>query len=121
MIRRTPRSTLDRSSAASDVYKRQSLNRIYEEYGVDITDYSNAETERQLLEEDLEKHQDFIKINDLIKKLDLKYQEVITLKYFEQKSIKEIAIILNKKEGTVKSLLSRGVDKLKENFTRIKT
>src|SRR5678810_343471 len=26
MIRRPPRSTLDRSSAASDVYKRQSLN-----------------------------------------------------------------------------------------------
>ena len=27
MIRRPPRSTLDRSSAASDVYKRQDLNR----------------------------------------------------------------------------------------------
>ena len=27
MIRRPPRSTLDRSSAASDVYKRQNLNR----------------------------------------------------------------------------------------------
>ncbi len=27
MIRRPPRSTLDRSSAASDVYKRQKLNR----------------------------------------------------------------------------------------------
>ena len=27
MIRRPPRSTLDRSSAASDVYKRQSTNR----------------------------------------------------------------------------------------------
>ena len=28
MIRRPPRSTLDRSSAASDVYKRQDLNLI---------------------------------------------------------------------------------------------
>ena len=28
MIRRPPRSTLDRSSAASDVYKRQSLNHV---------------------------------------------------------------------------------------------
>ena len=27
MIRRPPRSTLDRSSAASDVYKRQDINR----------------------------------------------------------------------------------------------
>ena len=29
MIRRPPRSTLDRSSAASDVYKRQSLDTVY--------------------------------------------------------------------------------------------
>ena len=28
MIRRPPRSTLDRSSAASDVYKRQKLERV---------------------------------------------------------------------------------------------
>jgi len=84
------------------------------------TDYSNAETERILLEEDLEKHQEFMRINVLIKKLDIKYQEVISLRFFEQKSIKEIAVILNKKEGTVKSLLSRGIDKLKGNITRIK-
>ena len=31
MIRRPPRSTLDRSSAASDVYKRQELNKLKEE------------------------------------------------------------------------------------------
>ena len=28
MIRRPPRSTLDRSSAASDVYKRQAIDRV---------------------------------------------------------------------------------------------
>lgn len=102
-------------------YMPESLNRIHEEYGFDITDYSNAETERILLEEDFEKHRDFRRINDLIKKLDIKYQDVISLRFFEKKSIKEIAVILDKKEGTVKSLLSRGIDKLKENITRIKT
>ncbi len=98
-------------------YMPESLSRVHEEYGIDITDYSNAETERILLEEELEKHQEFIRINDLIKKLDIKYQEVISLRFFEQKSIKEIAIILNKKEGTIKSLLSRGTNNLKENIT----
>ena len=29
MIRRPPRSTLDRSSAASDVYKRQDINNVF--------------------------------------------------------------------------------------------
>lgn len=97
-------------------YMPQSLSRIHEEYGIDITDYSNAETEKIQLEEDLEKHREFIKVNELIKNLDIKYQDVISLRFFEQKSIKEIAIILNKKEGTVKSLLSRGIDKLKANL-----
>ena len=102
-------------------YMPDSLGRIREEYGVDITDYSNAETERIQLEEELDKHKEFMKINDLLKKLDLKYQNVISLRFFEQKSIREIAIILNKKEGTVRSLLSRGIDMLKINMTRTKT
>lgn len=97
-------------------YMPESLNRIHEEYGVDITDYSNAETERILLEEDLQRHQDFVKISDLIKTLDTKYQEVLALRFYEEKSIEEIAVILGKKTGTVKSLLSRGVNRLKKDF-----
>ena len=102
----------------SSKYLPESIHRIQEEYGVDITDYSNAETERILLEEDLQRHQDFVKINDLINKLDTKYQEVLALRFYEQKSIEEIAVILGKKTGTVKSLLSRGVDKLKKDYGR---
>ena len=36
MIRRPPRSTLDRSSAASDVYKRQSLyvDNLFDKYAI---------------------------------------------------------------------------------------
>lgn len=97
-------------------YIPDSLNRIQEEYGFDMTDYSNAETERILLEEDLEKHQEFMKINNRIKQLDTRYQDVIALRFYEQKTIKEIAFVLGKKEGTVKSLLSRGIDLLKENI-----
>lgn len=101
---------------SSKKYMPESLCRIQEEYGFDVTDYSNAESERILLEDEVQKHHDFMIINDLVKKLHVRYQEVISLKYFEQKSIKEIAFILNKKEGTIKSLLSRGIDKLKENI-----
>jgi RNA polymerase sigma-70 factor (ECF subfamily) len=99
-------------------YSPQSLCRIQEEYGIDITDHSNAETEKIKLQEDFEKHQEFVKINAQIKQLDIKYQDVLALRFYEQKSISEIAIILDKKEGTVKSLLSRGIEKLKMNLTR---
>ena len=101
----------------SRTYIPESLSRIHEEYGFDITDYSNAETERTLLEEDLEKHREFMKINACVKKLNARYQDVISLRYYEQKSIKEIAATLGKKEGTVKSLLSRGRDILKGTIT----
>lgn len=100
-------------------YMPESLCRIQEEYGIDITDHSNAETESILLQENLEKHHEFKRINEQTKKLDTKYQDVISLRFFEQKSLKEIAIILNKKEGTVKSLLSRGIEKLRVNITTI--
>ena len=100
----------------SHKYKPLSLCRIQEEYGIDITDHSNAATESMKLRNELEKHQEFMRINDSIRMLDIKYQEVISLRFFEHKSIKEIAMILTKKEGTVKSLLSRGIEKLKENI-----
>jgi RNA polymerase sigma-70 factor (ECF subfamily) len=91
-------------------YRPQSLNRIQEEYGIDITDHSNAEPESIKLQNELDKHQEFVRINDSIRNLNLKYGDVISLRFFERKSVKEIAIILDKKEGTVKSLLSRGIE-----------
>jgi RNA polymerase sigma-70 factor, ECF subfamily len=101
----------------SQKYSPESLYRIQEEYGINITDHSNAETENIKLQEELEKHQEFIKINECLKKLDKKYQDVIALRFYEKKSLKEIAIILDKKEGTVKSLLSRAIEKIKTNIT----
>ena len=73
-----------------------------------------AETEVIEAEEELEKHGDFLILHQSISRLPLKYQEVITLKFFENKQIKEIAEVLGKREGTVKSLLHRGLEKLKK-------
>jgi RNA polymerase sigma-70 factor (ECF subfamily) len=99
-------------------YSPESVRRIREEYGVEVTDYSTAETERIRVEEELETHKEFLRVNEFLKQLDPKYQDVISLRFFEQKSIKEIALILGKREGTVKSLLSRGIATLKERMTR---
>ena len=71
------------------------------------------EEEKNELEKELQQHENFVLMQQKIKLLPLNYQEVIVLRYFEQKTIKEIALIKNKKEGTVKSLLSRGIEKLK--------
>jgi RNA polymerase sigma-70 factor (ECF subfamily) len=77
---------------------------------------SPHDPERELMEaqEELKQHQDFLEIQAKIVELPAKYQEVITLRFFEKKQIKEIADILGKREGTIKSLLHRAVEKLRE-------
>lgn len=46
------------------------------------------------------------------------YREVLVLFYFEDLSIKEISNLLNEKEGTIKSKLSRGRNLLKESLLK---
>ena len=76
------------------------------------------ETEKESMERSLKENHEFDSIRSQLLKLDTKYQEVIALRFFEEKSLKEISSILRKKEGTVKSLLSRGIDKLKKRLKK---
>lgn len=52
-------------------------------------------------------------LNECLHKLQYEYREVLTLFYFAQLSIKEIAQITNKPEGTVKSRMSYAKKNLK--------
>ena len=90
-----------------------SLDALLDKNDFDILNSHEFIEERQTLERELELHEEFLKVQRCLTKLDIKYQEVLSLKYFEKKSIIEVAEILNKKEGTVKSLLSRGTEKLR--------
>ena len=71
------------------------------------------ETEKAAAEKMLRENEDFLLVQRALLELDSKYQEVIALRFFEEKSILEISTILRKKEGTIKSLLSRGLEKLR--------
>lgn len=72
--------------------------------------------EHKILEAELSEKRIFLNLQKAIETLKPKYQEVIVLKYFEEKSIKEISEILNKSEGTIKSLIHRAVNMLKEKI-----
>jgi RNA polymerase sigma factor (sigma-70 family) len=74
----------------------------------DNADKELIEKEKLFLENKL-----FVNLHESISTLKIKYQEVITLRFFEDKSIKEICEITGKSEGTVKSLLHRAIDKLR--------
>lgn len=88
-------------------YKPSALEDIHLVYEEGI------ETEKAALAKAFRENKEFMVIQQQLLRIDIKYQEVISLRFFEEKSIKEIAEILNKNQGTVKSLLSRGLDKLR--------
>ena len=75
--------------------------------------------DKKELETELQRHHQFLTVLKGLKTLPVKYQEVISLRYFEGKDNKEIVEILNINEGTLKSLLSRGLEKLREKCNQI--
>jgi RNA polymerase sigma-70 factor (ECF subfamily) len=75
--------------------------------------------DRKEIETELEKRDQFLLVLKELKTLPVKYQEVIALRYFEGKENKEIVEILNINEGTLKSLLSRGMEKLRQKCNQI--
>ena len=90
------------------------IDPLNENMDAGYADTGTKEGEKERLARELKNYDDFLIIQSRLKDLPVKYQEVIALRYFEQKSIKETAEILNKKEGTVKSLLSRAIDRMKD-------
>ena len=97
----------------SSKYKPQSLQQLMENPQIEKLLHENAGDEREMMEQELKAYDDYNRIRQNLLRLDVKYQEVISLRYFEQKTNTEISEILDKNEGTVKSLLSRGLEKLR--------
>ncbi|MCU9613541.1 sigma-70 family RNA polymerase sigma factor [Caldibacillus lycopersici] len=60
------------------------------------------------------KKQDANELLHCLMDLPVKYREVVILYYFKEMTTKEISIILMVKEGTVRTRLDRGRDKLKQ-------
>jgi RNA polymerase sigma factor (sigma-70 family) len=97
----------------SSRYKPQSLQQLLENPQMEKLLHQQDDDEREVIEKELQAFNDYNLIRANLLKLDVKYQEVIALRYFEQKTNGEISDILDKNEGTVKSLLSRGLEKLR--------
>lgn len=79
-----------------------------------------ASYEDAMLMEEPEEQEDFSDVYEAVRELPDKYRDVIHLFYYEQLAVKDIAGILDTKEATVKTWLSRGRkllgEKLKEEY-----
>lgn len=98
------------SNEVNEFYrKHKSFHLVQIEPYVDQFDdpASAADREIHLAEQKVAKRKLFLELHEGIAQLQPRYQEVVVLKYFEGKKISEIAQVLGKSEGTIKSLLHR--------------
>ncbi|MHB8084886.1 MAG: RNA polymerase sigma factor [Dehalococcoidia bacterium] len=100
----------------NDHYRREGRRPASIEQIAELADTSDYIDEINQAEEELSKHEEFLLLRRKLAELPPMYQEVIVLKFFEKKKIREMVKILGKKEGTIKSLIHRGLEKLKEKM-----
>jgi len=93
-----------------------SLEAMLKTSGIEISDERDMLEEIMEQEAELERAVAWKQARQRIHELPEKYQEVLSLRFFEDKKVTEIAEILNRKEGTVKAQLSRGTAMLRESL-----
>lgn len=86
------------------------------EAAFNTTNMANPSAEAEIIEAEaeLKRNEEFLVLHANISRLSVKYQEVLTLRFFENKPLKEIGKILDKREGTIKSLLHRALKQLRK-------
>ena len=90
----------------------ESLEVLAEQRGFDPASEDDLEAEIIRAQEALARHALYQSCIAAMCELPLKYQEVIALRFFEEKPLAEISQILGRSQGTVKSQLHRGLRRL---------
>ena len=70
-------------------------------------------------DENMSAQEEYSLLHKSLSELKLKYRTAIILRYFEDKTIREICDITGKKEGTIKSQLHRGLALLQDILIRM--
>lgn len=91
-----------------DRYRNKLITISYEDYNI-----SEDNIEKIVIDKENKK---ILKLE--LNKMNLIYKQVLVLFYFEDLSIREISEILEEKEGTIKSRLSRGRKILGDNLVK---
>ena len=101
--------------ASHEIINKYSKGKHEQSFNIDSTDTDSAPARPSLLqvEDETKKYEDYFVIHQSISRLPAKYREVISLRFFAGKEIHEIAQILDKPESSIKTLLYRGLEKLR--------
>ncbi len=90
-----------------------SLDQMLEDHGFETPSTTDLLAEISAVQDQLVRNEQYQIVLISLKTLPIHYQEVLTLRFLEEMKIAEIADVLNKREGTVKSLISRGLTLLR--------
>ena len=77
-------------------------------------DFQELENVEKQVGEVIDKNQQFLILNKAISQLKPLYQDIITLRYYEEMNHKEIAQAVGKKENSVRVYLHRAIEELKK-------
>ncbi len=101
-------------------YFKTWITRILINYCIDELKRRNKLTELNSEEpiEDNTSKTENLDLDIALNKLDPKYKQVIVLKYFQDMTTEDIAFILERPEGTIKTWLHRGLSSLRNHFKR---
>ena len=98
-------------------YEPKSMEEAIEENNMpELASKNDLEAEIMRAQERLDENGDAAKVLRALRELPEKYQEVIILRFYQEMKIEEIAATLDVKEGTIKSILSRGLKMLREKI-----
>ncbi len=101
-------------------YFKTWVTKILINYCIDELKRSEKLTELNIEEpeEDNSSSVDNMDLNIALNKLDSKYKQVIVLKYFQDMTTEDIASVLERPEGTIKTWLHRGLTGLRNYFKK---
>lgn len=104
-------------SKCNRIFRKKKAVTMDEEQSI-ILDQKEEQRKDFLPTSQMHKQNDEVVLQSLLLRIPAIYSDVLMLMYFEQRSVKEIAHLLHIPEGTVKSRLSSGKAKLKEEICR---
>jgi RNA polymerase sigma-70 factor (ECF subfamily) len=87
-------------------------------HNVQLEEVENILPDNSYIEEDIDLKIKLEKLMNAIKQLKTDYQDVVIMRFVDDLSVREVANILNKSEGSIKLMQHRAIKKLKEIFEK---
>ncbi|MFA5318077.1 MAG: sigma-70 family RNA polymerase sigma factor [Patescibacteria group bacterium] len=88
--------------------------------GEEIDEFLDNIASEMDIHKDVENKSIYDDIKKVLKKIDIKYREVLILKFLEEKTYEEISDILKKPSGTIATLINRAKKQFKKETGKMK-